>query len=106
MADECNSNPADTVAFDADIGAQSAVSTCVPSIPVAPMALKQGDVVVAHHDDNALRPIVVGKDNKNGWPLILLPEVKPIGHWIVSTDNICLVISDHSIVPCFVIQFK
>uniref|UniRef100_A0A1I7V6P6 RRM domain-containing protein n=1 Tax=Loa loa TaxID=7209 RepID=A0A1I7V6P6_LOALO len=64
MADERNSNLADTVAVDADSGAQNAVSTGVPNIPVAPMASEQDDVVVARDDDNASRPIV-GKDGKN-----------------------------------------
>uniref|UniRef100_A0A915PWJ1 RRM domain-containing protein n=1 Tax=Setaria digitata TaxID=48799 RepID=A0A915PWJ1_9BILA len=64
MAGEGNSNLVDTVAVDADNGAQSGVGTGVPIIPVAPVASEQGDVVVARDDDNASRPIV-GKDTKN-----------------------------------------
>ncbi|VDN84096.1 unnamed protein product [Brugia pahangi] len=64
MADECNSNPTDTVAVDADIGAQNVVSTDVPIIPVAPMASEQDNVAVACGDGDASRPIV-GKDGKN-----------------------------------------
>ncbi|CAG9530502.1 unnamed protein product [Cercopithifilaria johnstoni] len=64
MAGERNSNPADTVAVDADSGAQSAIGTDVPNIPVAPMASEQDDVVVVRDDDGASRPIV-GKDGKN-----------------------------------------
>uniref|UniRef100_A0A0R3RRT9 RRM domain-containing protein n=1 Tax=Elaeophora elaphi TaxID=1147741 RepID=A0A0R3RRT9_9BILA len=73
MTGERNSSPADTVAVDADSGAQSAVDTGVPYIPVAPVTSKQDDVVVARDDDNASR-LTVGKDGKNGWPITLLAE--------------------------------
>uniref|UniRef100_A0A8R1XLN6 RRM domain-containing protein n=1 Tax=Onchocerca volvulus TaxID=6282 RepID=A0A8R1XLN6_ONCVO len=64
MAGERNSDPADTVAVDADSGAQSALSTGVPNIPVAPVASTQSDIVVACDDDDALK-LIVGKNCKN-----------------------------------------
>lgn len=74
MAGKCNSNPVDTVDVYANNGAQSAIGTGVPNIPVALVALEQDDVVVVRDDDDASRPIV-GKDGKNGWPITLLAEV-------------------------------
>lgn len=90
MAGERNSNLVDTVAVDADSGAQSAVGTGVPNIQVAPVASEQDDVVVARDDDDASRPIV-GENGKNGWPLTLLAEVKkPLIITAPDTDRICL----------------
>lgn len=90
MAGERNSNPADTVAVDADSGAESAIVTGVPNIPVAPVASDQDDVIVLRDDDDASRPIV-DKDGKNGWPITLLAEVKkPLNIIASSTDRIYL----------------
>lgn len=102
MAGERNSDPADTVAVDADSGAQSALSTGVPNIPVAPVASTQSDIVVACDDDDALK-LIVGKNCKNGWPLTLLAEVKKPLSIIASSTGYLFVISDHSrvIMACF-----
>ncbi|MCP9261793.1 hypothetical protein DINM_004507 [Dirofilaria immitis] len=103
MAGEHNSNLADTVDADTDSGAQSAIVTGIPNIPVTPVASEQDDVVVAPDDDDTSRPIA-GKNGKNGWPLTLLAEVKkPLSITVPNTDWICLVISDHSkvITACF-----
>ncbi|VDK84420.1 unnamed protein product [Litomosoides sigmodontis] len=64
MDGKCNGNPVDTVAVDADNGAQNAIGTGVPNIPVALVASRQDDVVIVRDDDDASRP-VVGKDDKN-----------------------------------------